>query len=99
MRFKHILVPCHLPLFKIREGPHQTLKDFLHNFKDWDAWLQHHSIDDVPCPCHKFASQLPETCMTHGHVVAGIEQLGCLHRSFGEDRIGQCCLSLFSGEA
>ena len=48
VRFKHILIPFHLPLFKIREGPHQTLKDFLHNFKD--TWLQHHSIDDAPCP-------------------------------------------------
>ena len=70
---KHVLVPFHLPLFKIREGPHQTLKDFLHNFTEWDAWLQHHSIDDAQCPCSKFAAQLPESCMTHGHVVAGIE--------------------------
>ena len=95
MRFKHILVPFHLPFFKIREGPHQTLKDFLHNFRDWDAWLQHHSIDDVPCPCHKFAAQLPETCMTHGHVVAGIEQLGCLHHSFEKLGSGSAASAFF----
>ena len=91
---KHILVPFHLPLFKIREGP-QTLKDFLHNFKEWDAWLQHHSIDDVQCPCSKFATQLPECCMTHGHVVAGIEQLGCLHRSFEKIGSGSAASAFF----
>ena len=95
MRYKPILVPFHLPLFKIREGPHQTSKDFLHNFKDWDAWLQHHSIDDVPCPCHKFAAQLPETCMTHGHVVAGIEQSGCLHHSFEKLGSGSAASAFF----
>ena len=26
---KHILIPCHLPVFKVREQPHQSLKDFL----------------------------------------------------------------------
>ena len=79
----------------IREGPHQTLKDFLHNFKDWDAWLQHHSIDDAPCPCNKFAAQLPESCVTHGHVVAGIEQLGCLHHSFEKLGSGSAASAFF----
>ena len=91
---KHILAPFHLPLFKIREGP-QTLKDFLHNFKDWDAWLQHHSIDDVQCPCSKFPAQLPESCMTHGHVVAGIEQLGCSHHSFEKIGSGSAASAFF----
>ena len=95
LQHKHTLVPFHLPLFKIREGPHQTLKDFLHNFKDWDAWLQHHSIDDVQCPCSKFAAQLPESCMTHGHVVAGIEQLGCLHHSFEKIGSGSAASAFF----
>ena len=84
-----------LPLFRIREGPHQTLKDFLHNFKEWDAWLQNHSIDDVQCPCSKFAAQLPESCMTHGHVVAGIEQLGCLHHSFEKIGSGRAASAFF----
>ena len=92
---EHILVPFHLPLFKIREGPHQTLKDFLHNFKEWDAWLQHHSIDDVQCPCSQFAAQVPESCMTHGHVVAGIEQLGCLHHSFEKIGSGSAASAFF----
>ena len=47
---KHILIPFHLPVFNAREQPHQSLKDFLHNFKDWDAWLQHNSLERVPCP-------------------------------------------------
>ena len=79
---KHILIPFHLPVFKVREQPHQSLKDFLHNFKDWDAWLQHNSLEHVLCPCHKYLHRLPEVCITHGHVVAGIEHLGALHQSY-----------------
>ena len=81
-KVKDILVPFHLPSYKVREQPHQSLKDFLHNFKDWDKWLQHHSVDEAPCPCHHFTHILPEQCLTRGHVVAGIEQLGKWHRSF-----------------
>ena len=56
---KHILIPFHLPVFKVREQPHQSLKDSLHNFKDWDLWLQQNSLGQVPCPCHKYIHTLP----------------------------------------
>ena len=65
-----------------------VLERFLHNFKDGDAWLQQNSLDCVPCPCHKFLHMLPEVCITHGHVVTGIEHLGTLHQSFGKQ--GAC---------
>ena len=95
LRHKHTLIPFHLPVFKVREQPHQSLKDFLHNFKDWDAWLRHNSLDSVPCPCHKYLHALPEVCITHGHVVTGIENLGALHQSFEKLRAGSASSAFF----
>ena len=92
---KHILIPFRLPVFKVREQPHQSLKDFLHNFKDWDAWLQHNSLEHVPCPCHKYIHTLPEVCITHGHVVSGIEHLGSLHQSFEKLGAGSASSAFF----
>ena len=94
---KHILIPFHLPVFKVREQPHQSLKDFLHNLKDWDAWLQHNSLERAPCPCHKYTHMLPvpEVCITHGHVVTGIEHLGALHQSFEKLGAGSASSAFF----
>ena len=93
--FKDILIPFHLPSCKVRELPHQSLKDFLHNFKDWDRWLQHHTIDEAPCPYHYFIHILSEQCLTRGHVVAGIEQLGSWHRSFAKLGAGSTSSAFF----
>ena len=82
-------------MFKVREQPHQSLKDFLHNFKDWDAWLQNNSLEHVPCPCHKYIHMLPEVCITHGHVVSGIEHLGALHQSFEKLGAGSASSAFF----
>ena len=92
---KHILIPCHLPVLKVREQPHQSLKDFLHNFKDWDLWLQQNSLDQVPCPCHKYIHTLPEVCITQGHVVSGVEHLGALHQSFEKLGAGSASSAFF----
>ena len=92
---KHILIPFHLPVFKIREQPHQSLKDFLHNFKDWDYWLQSNALDQVPCPCHKYAHVLPQVCITQGHVAPGIEHLGVLHPSFNKIGEGSASSAFF----
>ena len=79
IRFKHVLVPFHLPPSQIREKPHQSLKDFLHNVKQWDAWLQMNSFDQIVCPCKKYRSRLPADCFISGHVCAGLEMLDSLH--------------------
>ena len=92
---KHILIPFHLPVLKVREQPHQSLKDFLHNFKDWDAWLQNNSSEHVPCPCHKYIHMLPEVCVTHGHVVSGIERFGALRQSFEKLGAGSASSAFF----
>ena len=92
---KHILTPCHLPVFKVREQPHQSLKDFLHNFKDWDSWLQQNSLDHIPCPRHKYIHTLPQAGITQGHVVSGIEHLGALHQSFEKLGAGGASSALF----
>ena len=88
---KHIL----LPVFKVREQPHQSLKDFLHDFKDWDSWLQQNSLDQIPCPCHKYIHMLPQVCITHGHVISGIEHLGALHQSFEKLGAGSASSAFF----
>ena len=44
--------------------------------------MQQPSVDEAPCPCHHFTHTLTEQCLTRGHVVAGVEQLGPWHRSF-----------------
>ena len=93
--YKHILTPFHLPVFKIREQPHQSLKDFLHNFKDWDYWLQSNALDQVPCPCHKCVHVLPQVCITQGHVASGIEHLGVLHPSFNKIGEGSASSAFF----
>ena len=92
---KQIIIPFHLPVFKIREQPHQSLKDFLHNFKDWDFWLQSNALDQVPCPCHKYVHMLPQVCITQGHVVSGIEHLGVLHHSFNKIGEGSASSAFF----
>ena len=92
---KHILIPFHLPVFKIREQPHQSLKDFPHNFKDWDYWLQSNALDQVPCPCHKYVHVLPQVCITQGHVASGIEHSGMLHPSFNKIGEGSASSAFF----
>ena len=92
---KQILIPFHLPVFKVREQPHQSLKDFLHSFKDWDSWLQDNPLDQVPCPCHKYIHMLPQVCITQGHVVSGIEHLGVLHHSFNKLGAGSASSAFF----
>ena len=92
---KHILTPFHLPVFKVREQPHQSLKDFLHNFKDWDSWLQQNSLDHIPCPCHKYIHMLPQACITQGHVLSGIEHLGALHQSYEKLGAGSASSAFF----
>ena len=79
IRFKHVLVPFHLPSVSVREKPHQSLKDFLHNVQQWDMWLQHNSFEEIPCTCQFYKRVLPDECFTSGHVTAGLEMLNQLH--------------------
>ena len=86
-RYRHILVPFHLPSTQIREAPHRSLLKCLHNTSAWDEWLCWHSLADLPCCCDGsiFADA---TCMIDGHIACGLEQLA-LHHPWME-WIGNC---------
>ena len=78
LRFKHILVPCHIPSSKVREKPHQSLKDFLHNNKQWNEWIALNPAATIPCRCQEYKNLLSDHCLycfLDGHVVAGFEDL------------------------
>ena len=78
-RFKHVLVPFHLPSRKIRETKHQACKDLLHNVPKWDQFLQQNGTQQLPCPCAQFRDRLSPVCFVQGHVATGVEMLGAIH--------------------
>ena len=75
LQYKYLFPSFHVPKNSLREGPHQSIKKFLHNFQVWEetVWEPEFRLESVPCPCPKYRNQLPESCFSSGHVAAGLE--------------------------
>ena len=95
---KSLLIPFHLPSHKVRELPHQCIRDFLHNVKDWEpvaTWAP----EDIPCPCgRRMFSQLPPDAWQGDHIACGIECLCNVVPAAAQLSDGSAASSFFPGQ-
>ena len=80
LRYKWMLVPFHLPPHTVREAPHQSLREFLHNTQFWDQRVSSCEVQQLKCPCASHRSRLPPNSLVDSHVACGIEDLVSCHQ-------------------
>ena len=99
-QYKWMLPPFHVPRPTVREIPHQSLKNFLQNFKHWEQRMNGAQTqpEQLPCCCHEFSSRLPASCFVHGHIACGIEELAVAVPSLQPVSSGSAASTIFPGK-
>ena len=100
-QFKHLLVPFHLPSAKVREAPHESIVEHLHNVRDWNVFFEDSQLEcsQLPCPCLWYKDKLPDDAFSDGHVTAGLEQLWEIEPSATKLSQGSALSSFFPAQS